>query len=176
MKKNKMNCQLSMPDPYFLVIIVLLAGCGGKKEIEKPTPLPDYRFLEVISKDSITRGDLAYLFTVVFQGRGNEINFVVKNRLMQRFPDGKFYPHDTVKRFQFAILLTRILFNQSNMPLPDSIPKITDVGYTYFARRAIQLVVSLNLMKLHGGKFFPDMPLTGADALFGMKQLKEIVK
>jgi len=176
MKKIKSICQLSMPDPYFFVVIILLAGCGGKQEIEKLSPLPNYRLLEVISKDNIARRDLAYIFTIVFRGKGDEIKFVVKNGLMQRFPDRRFYQQDTVKRFQFAILLTRILFNHPNMPLPDSIPKITDVGYTYFAKRPIQLGVSLNLMKLNRGKFFPDMPITGADALFSIKQLKKIVK
>ncbi len=161
---------------FLSFLIILLAGCSGKKEIKKNLPPPDYKLLEIISRDVITRGNLAYIFESVFQGSGNEINFVVRRGFMEKLPDGKFYPQDTVKRFQFAILITRILFTLPDMPVPDTIPEMKDIDYNYFARRAIQLVVGLHIMRLRKDKFYPNLPLSGAEALYSIKKLKGIME
>ena len=172
---RKQNSLLLIP-VFLLFGIILLTGCSGKKEIRKNLPPPDYRLLEIISRDVITRGDLAYIFKSVFQGKGSEIDFAIKRGFMEKLPDGKFYPQDTIKRFQFAILLTRILFTLPDMPVPDTIPEIKDINYNYFARRAIQLIVGLHIARTKNGKFYPNLPLSGADAFYSLKRLKGIVK
>ena len=158
---------------YIILPLILIVGCSKRQEI-KPVYV-DNTLLEIMSKEVITRSDLAYMFKYVFLGKTTPEKFVLKKGFMEKFPDGKFYGNDPINREQFAILLTRIIFKYKGIVLPDSVPSISDIGNNNYAKRPIQLVVGLKIMKLENGKFYPDNFLSGTDALYSLKRLKEIL-
>uniref|UniRef100_A0A7C4U7Y2 Uncharacterized protein n=1 Tax=candidate division WOR-3 bacterium TaxID=2052148 RepID=A0A7C4U7Y2_UNCW3 len=90
--------------------------------------------------------------------------------------NGDFCEKDTVKRFQFAIVLTRIVF-EKGLEVYYEHPKIPyDLKKDIFYFNPVILVLGLKLMELEDGNFYPDRYLKFREMLNAFERIKLMEK
>ncbi len=96
---------------------------------------------------------------------------------MRNFPDGQFYPHDGVKRFQYALILFRV---SKTLPLLHDGSKIQceleDISRSHYAYEAIVFSVSKNLIKSEDGYFRREKYIRGYEAARSLSSFRKMLK
>lgn len=153
---------------------------GCKKEIKRETQTEKINFNEErnnLKEDlegPVTRMELGLYLYNFFADKSFYKDYIsfLKDKKYIPFNDS-FYPDDTVKRFQFAIVLTRIIFDKGlEYHYENSIiPKDVSKGVYYY--NAVLMVLGLNLMDIYGGLFYPQDYLKLKDMLKAFERIKK---
>ena len=154
------------------------------------------KYEEISRSNVVTRGQLAFVIATELQNlndkKQSDIHFtdivnddpmidyykkVVIQGILERLPDGKFYPGYMVKRRDLAYYLYRILGEQKlNGAQTNGGSVLNDVTKGDFEYNEIQTVCRLNVMSLYeNGNFGPDKPLSGMELINSMAALKRII-
>jgi len=105
------------------------------------------------------------------------IKKVVNMGWMRILPDGKFYPDDEVRRFQFAIILYRVFGSLPFLQNPEhENVNIKDVHPSDYIYNPVFFVVSHKLLHLVDGYFYKDKTVTGYEACLALSKLRKILK
>ena len=115
-----------------------------------------------------------------------DIEEVIKHgiRGMQPDPRGLFYPNEFLTRSEYALLLEDILINLTRNPnlatrfIGESSPW-QDVRPDAFYYNAARVLVSSGIMSLNdklGAKFEPQKPISGSQALLGLRLLSNEIR
>ncbi len=120
-----------------------------------------------------TRDTLAFYLTKYFSHSepSNPEKFVVNSGFMRKV-DGKFFGNDTLKRYKFTIVLTRIIFALKLETYYEdiSLPRDIDtISYYYYTAK---LVMGLHLLKPVGGLFMPERIVTSEEVEEAVKKIR----
>jgi len=193
--------------PIFLVYISLTGCITTKryklpKQSEIISKKEKENIFEILSSQEVKRKDIAFVliyylrdflpfFEPVSKGRPVNDNIsditglkeeeyikkAVNMGWMRIMPDGKFYPYDKVKRFQFAIILYRVFGSlvflqnsgQENVDIKDVHPS----DYIY---NPVFFVVSHKLLPLVNGYFYRNKTVTGYEVCLALSKLRKMLK
>ncbi len=153
---------------------------GCKKEIKRETQIEKIiinegkKNLKEDLEGYVTRGKLGLYLYNFFSDKSLYKDYLsfLKDKKYIPFNDS-FYPDDTVKRFQFAIVLTRIVFDKGLEYHYENtiIPKDLSKGVYYY--NAVLMVLGLNLMDVYEGLFYPQEYLKVKDMLKAFERIKK---
>lgn len=150
-----------------------------KKQIKKETYPEIINIKEeiIISEnveEDVLRGKLGFYLYKFFADTSIYKNYYsfLKDKKYIPFNDN-FYPDDTVKRFQFAIVLARIIFDKGLELYCDNaiIPK--DIRKDAYYYNAVLLVLGLKLMDNKDDLFYPDEYLKLKDMINAFEKIKK---
>ncbi|MCK4575420.1 hypothetical protein KAU34_03345 [candidate division WOR-3 bacterium] len=117
------------------------------------------------------------IFDIIGLEEGPYIADVLRVGWMKNFPDGKFYPVDEIKRFQFAIILFKV---SKTLPLfqgkTENNYNIKDIDYSDYTYKAVTFTVSNEFLKLKDGFFYKDKNVTGYEAAIALSKLRKMLK
>jgi tetratricopeptide (TPR) repeat protein len=108
------------------------------------------------------------------------LNYSIRG--LEPFPDGSFYPETPVTRSTFALSMEDTLSRIKDEPLlttafVGSSSPFPDVPADHFAFNAMVVCTTRNFLAADlDGAFRPDESVTGAEALIGIRRLKEEIK
>jgi hypothetical protein len=160
------------------------------------------KLLQILSQEQVKRKDIAFLLVYYlndlvpffekqpdFYHVGDKWNidiveleekvYIVKALdmgWMTNFPDGKFYPEDEVKRFQFAIILFRVSKTQPILSdKSTSNYQIKDVPYSDYSYNAVTFTVSNGFLKLENNYFYKNRNVTGFKVATSLSKLRKML-
>jgi tetratricopeptide (TPR) repeat protein len=114
----------------------------------------------------------------------NWIKEVLRYNVMDIFPDGKFYPDETVTRANYAMAVQRLLVAATRDPsletryFGESPSRFSDVPSSHPAYNAMALCTERGIMQadVMTGRFNPNGPVSGADALLIIRTLQNSLR
>jgi len=151
-------------------LIMNLSGTGCKRQEVRVKPTPP----EIEERVVLTREKLARLVSEFYGFQGsNYHSFVIKKGI---FPGTKFgfYGADTVRRFQFAIVLSRIVFEKGLEGFYREVRIPSDVPSDAYYLNAVKLCLGLDLIKLHDNRFMPHSPVYVDEAVNALKRIRRL--
>jgi hypothetical protein len=96
---------------------------------------------------------------------------------MRNYPDGNFYPHDTVKRSHLAIILYRV---SKTLPFfPEKAAsgiEVSDVPFADYLYPSVAFVVVHGFLRLQEGVFGKEEPVTGYEAARALSSFRTLLK
>jgi virulence-associated protein VapD len=97
----------------------------------------------------------------------NPIQKVIQSKLMDNFPDGKFYPEKLISRAELASILVKAFHLEKRQVVQQKNALfIPDVPNYYWAYQDIQIVLKTEIMKgYRGSMFFPNQKVSRAEGL-----------
>lgn len=130
------------------------------------------RFISALSLTVMLCG-----FTAVAQVQaptGNSINRVVAAGWMTRSPSGDFRENDVVTRAELSRILVKAFQLDNRIPT-QTVNPLQDVPQTHWAYNDILVVLRTGVMSgYREGRFFPDQPLTRAEAFSILAQAQGV--
>ena len=95
------------------------------------------------------------------------IQKVVDSKLMDNFPDGKFYQDKLISRAELASILVKAFYLDKRAIIPEKKSLfIPDVPPSHWAYKDVQIVLKTDIMKgYRGNLFFPNQRVTRAEGL-----------
>ncbi|AFZ56456.1 S-layer homology domain-containing protein [Anabaena cylindrica FACHB-243] len=99
--------------------------------------------------------------------KSDYIQKVLETKLMDNFPDGKFYPERLISRAELAGVLVKAFYLDKRQAAKQEKPIfVPDVPSSYWAYEDIQTVLKTDIMKgYRGNMFFPNQRVTRAEGL-----------
>jgi hypothetical protein len=95
------------------------------------------------------------------------IQQVVEAQLMNKLPDGKFYPERLISRAELATILVKAFYlNKRQAAKTEQAVIVPDVPNYHWAYQDIQTVLKTDIMKGYRGQmFFPNQKVTRAEGI-----------
>lgn len=192
---------------FILLVFLVGCAPGNKQVTEESQVLKKVwereNLMNIISRNSIKRKDMAFLLVYylgdlmpffqetssLYSSSKTNIkdisNLDEKDYIeeclsigwMRDLPDGRFYPHDKVKRFQLAIVLFRVA---TMLPVidtrTDSYYDIKDIAEDDYVYNVVRFVVSKGFMKLSDGMFYGEKQVTGYETARALSEFRKLLK
>lgn len=122
----------------------------------------------------VLKGKLGFYLFNYFADKSIYKDYItfIKDKRYIPFNDN-FHPDDTVKRFQFAIVLTRIVFEKELETYYENAVLPKDLKNDEFYFNAVLLVLGLGLMENKGEFFYPYDYLRFKDMINAFEKIKK---
>jgi len=120
-----------------------------------------------------TRDTLAFYLAKYFSHSksSDPEEFSVRSGFMRRV-NGKFFGNDTLKRYKFTIVLTRIIFVLKLETYYEDVTLPRDIDPTSYYYYAAKLVMGLHLLKPVGKLFMPERIVTSEEVKEAVKKIR----